>query len=239
MKKKLFIVAMISSLIFMAGCGEKRVSMSKSLYVVNNTDTTLVSLRLNVEDNPLDKDIEVLEEPIEPYGYRELIISLPEKQAKNGEWTVLPITEKGEEYSTKFEFGDLNPHGDSPAGFYIQWFGDEESGHYSAGASFSTLEDFITTEDDVAEEIYLVYDERYLLFGDENYGYAIFYEDGNMFMEMVNGDLNGHYTIEGNEIICTLDNGEEEGDLIFTFLDSDNLQWDAPDNEEPIMLIRE
>lgn len=121
--------------------------MSKTLYVINETDTTLTSLLLDVEGKPLDKPIEVLSGPVKAGGVQKVVISLPEKQAKKEEWTVLAITEKGAEYSKPFTVSDMNPHGDNPVkGFYVKWFETESGGHYSVGVSFIPPEEIMQSQ---------------------------------------------------------------------------------------------
>lgn len=52
-KYGLTIALLMAVLTLCSACGEDKVSMSKSLYVVNETDVTLESLLLDVEGKPL------------------------------------------------------------------------------------------------------------------------------------------------------------------------------------------
>lgn len=143
-KKGLMILLITGALVLCSACGGARVSMSKSLYVVNETGVTLTSLTLDVEGKPLEEPIEILDGPLEAGGTLETVISLPEKQAKKGDWTVFAVTEDGAEASQPFTVGDMNPHGDNPVqGFYVRWFEEGSGGHYSAGVSFQSLEDYM------------------------------------------------------------------------------------------------
>lgn len=129
----------------LAGCRDavpSRVTMSKSLYVVNQTDSVVTSLTLDVEGTPLAEPIEILDGPLEPGGVTEVFFSMPEKQAKTGEWIALAVTEMGTEYSKPFTIGDMNPHGENPLKtFYVKWFDTGAGGHFSVGASFSEPEE--------------------------------------------------------------------------------------------------
>lgn len=241
----------------MTACGSSRVSMSKSLYVINETDVTLVSLLLTAENPSLDEPIEVLDGALAPGDIQEVVISLPEKQAKKSEWTVLPITEEGESNSRPFTFGELNPHADTPLqGFYVQWF-EGNGGHYGAGVTSAPLEDYLPPDDssDTGEEDIeskaeqnlsnedsagpLALNEKYLTEGSIAYGYITFYDDTTCFMlTATDEEVHGYYTVDGWQINCSLDNGEQQFDIVFNILDEDT--FELPNGEyTPTKFIRE
>lgn len=250
-------VAIVLSLF--SACGEKRKGMSKALYIINDTDVTVTSLLLDVEKKPLDVPIELLDYSLVPGSYQEVIISLPEKQAKNGEWTALAITEEGAEHSKPFAVGDMNPHGDRPVqGFYVTWFGDGSQGHYSVGASFLKLEEFLqshfnensdtvadqTSDNEAAEDndldayATLITGERFIVNGNPNHGNIVFFENHTVYFETVGGDVEGVYYILDEEIYCDFADDDESGEIVFLIIDEDILSWDNGD-DEPILLIRE
>jgi hypothetical protein len=144
MKKSFKIFGIIAVLLLalalgLANYNGKRASISKSLWVSNETDVTLNSLILDVDGKPLDEPIEILDSPLAAGDIRECFISLPEKQAKNAEWTVIPATEDEDAKNEPLHIDDMNPHGDNPVkGFYVKWF-DRGGGHYSTGVSFQTF----------------------------------------------------------------------------------------------------
>ncbi len=263
MKKNIFksittILSIAVLITLTTACGESNVSMSTSLFVGNNTDVTLESLKLTPENPSLSEPVEVLDSPLAPGAARLVSISLPEKQAKKSEWTVLPVTEEGKSQSRPFTFGELNPHADHPVrGFYVEWF-DRDDGHYGAGVSKASLEEYLDMNPhlyaegetggspDAAGRIgvekgnsLLAVDEKYLTEGNPNYGYIIFFADGGVFVEEVNGELDGHYTVDGLEISAHLDNGEDEDDFVFTIVDADTLELPNGSDYKPTRYIRE
>lgn len=146
-KKILAFVFIITLITMCAACGGNTNSISMSFYISNDTDVTLNSLLLDVEGKPLAEPIEVLSGPLEAWGVQEVTISLPEKQAKKGEWTVLPITEEGAEFSKPFAFGEMYLDEETPLqGFYVKWFEKSKGGNYGAGVCFKSLEEFLDSQ---------------------------------------------------------------------------------------------
>ncbi len=113
------------------GCGESRVNLSKNMLIANDTDVTVLSITMDVDDNSLDSPIELLESPLAPKEVRSISFSVPQKQAKKGNWSVLAITEDGEDFSSSFEIGEFNPHGDSADISCFSVFWNDEGEHYS------------------------------------------------------------------------------------------------------------
>lgn len=113
------------------GCGESRVNLSKNMLVANETDVAVLSISMDVDDGSLDSPIELLDSPLAPNEVRAVTFSVPKKQAQKGNWSVLAITEDGEEFSSAFEIGEFNPHGDSVNITCFGVFWNEDREHYS------------------------------------------------------------------------------------------------------------
>ncbi len=130
--KKIAVLSCICMLLTMLyGCGESRVNLSKNMLVANETDVDVLSITMDVDDNSLDSPIELLDSPLAPNEARAITFSVPQKQAKKGTWSVLAITEDGEEFSSAFEIGEFNPHGDSADISCFSVFWNDEKEHYS------------------------------------------------------------------------------------------------------------
>lgn len=129
--RKIMVLSCICFLFTLFGCGESRVNLSKNMLVTNETDVTVISITMDVDDNSLDSPIELLDSPLSPNETRAITFSVPQKQAQKGTWSVLAITEDGEDLSSDFEIGEFNPHGDSAdiSCFSVIW--NEEREHYS------------------------------------------------------------------------------------------------------------
>lgn len=122
------------------GCGDSRVNLSKNMVVANETDTTVISITMDVDDNSLDSPIKLLDSPLAPYEARAISFSVPKKQAQKGNWSVLAITEDGEDLSSAFEIGEFNPHGDSADISCFSVFWNDEREHYSIRVYFGGSE---------------------------------------------------------------------------------------------------
>jgi len=128
-KKIVLIVCAAVMLMGLAACGEKRVNLSKNMLVANQSDVTVDSINLDVVDGSLESPIMLLDSPLTPGEARAITFSVPEKQAKSGEWIVWCETLDGES-SNPFEFGEFNPHGEGSdiSCFGVSW--NEDRGSY-------------------------------------------------------------------------------------------------------------
>ncbi len=128
-KKIMALVCAAVMLMGLAACGEKRVNLSKNMLVANQSDVTVDSINLDVVDGSLESPIKLLDSPLVPGEARAITFSVPEKQAKNGEWKVWCETVDGES-SNPFEFGEFNPHGEGSdiSCFGVSW--NEDRGSY-------------------------------------------------------------------------------------------------------------
>ncbi len=129
LKKIVSIVCAVVMLMGLAACGEKRVNLSKNMLVANQSDVTVNSINLDVVDGSLESPIKLLDSPLTPGEARAITFSVPEKQAKSGEWKVWCETVDGES-SNPFEFGEFNPHGEGSdiSCFGVSW--NEDRGSY-------------------------------------------------------------------------------------------------------------
>ncbi len=139
-RKIMVLSSLFLLLTFFYGCGNKRVNLSKNMLVANETDVNVISIIMDVDDNSLDSPIELLESPLAPNEVREITFSVPQKQAQKGNWSVLAITEDGEEFSSAFEIGEFNPHGDSADISCFSVFWNDEREHYSVSVYMNGFE---------------------------------------------------------------------------------------------------
>jgi hypothetical protein len=184
MKKSIFpkkiavFIAIFMILPVLAACGEsERSFMSTNRLAANETDQTVVSIMLDVADDPLDYPIEILDAPLEPGEVHAVFFSLPEKQAKKSSWEVWCVLEDGT-MSETLNVGNINPHGDGSrlTCFSVAWndhsdspmmrlyFDDSEAdyGIYDPGdATWGTIEGYFDDEDDYSDDDYDYYEEDY------------------------------------------------------------------------------
>lgn len=139
-------LAMLAMLSLLTACEREPTTISKSLYVFNNADITVVSVLLDVKDKPLKEPIELLDAPLGPKDYVETFVILPEKQAKEEYWTTYVVTEEGEANSKRFAVGGLYPDDeDTVQGYEIRWIETDDSG-YGTAVYFIPLDEFLAYE---------------------------------------------------------------------------------------------
>jgi hypothetical protein len=183
-KKIAVFLAILMILPVLAACGEsERSFMSTNRLAANLIDQTVVSIILNVVDDPLDTPIEMLDAPLEPGEVHAVFFSLPEKQAKNGRWEVSCMLEDGTT-SENLKVGNINPHsdGDRLTCFAVAWNdhsntpmmriyfeGSEiDDGIYDPGdATWGTIEGYYTEDDYYDDEEYyedqVTYEDSYAI----------------------------------------------------------------------------